>query len=142
MSEFDLVSWVMAAAIVALGVAVAALAIGQARLREASRLDVQRLFEQMDLTLGELREVTVSLCGCQRELGELRTRTTAAAQRASDSAPAPARSYDIALRLARNGASREELMSNCGMSRHEAELAVRLHGPDQRGRPPRGGVAA
>jgi hypothetical protein len=143
MSEFDLLFWAMVAAIVALGVAVASLAIGQARLREASRRDAQRLFEQMDLTLGELRDVSTALSGCLQGVQELRVRGTSA-QRAAASAPAPApsRSYDIALRLARNGASREELMSSCGMSRHEAELAVRLHGPEQRGRPLRAGAAA
>jgi len=141
MNELDLVVWVLAAAIVALGVAVAALAIGHARLREVSRRDAQRLFEQMDLALGELREVSTSLSACLQELGGLRSRSTPT-QRAPEVAPAPTRSYDIALRLARNGASREELMSNCGMSRHEAELAVRLHGPGERRRPQRAGAAA
>jgi hypothetical protein len=48
-----------------------------------------------------------------------------------DSRRAPAasqRGYDVAQRLARNGASIEELVNNCGITRHEAELLVRLHG--------------
>lgn len=36
--------------------------------------------------------------------------------------------YPIAIRLARSGAEPEELMSNCGLTRQEAELIVRLHG--------------
>ena len=112
---FDYVFWAMALAIIVLGVAVGLQAVNLARLRETARRDVQRLFEQMDLTLGELR--------LRQQQGT----------RAEPPSPSATRSYDIALRLARNGASREELMSNCGMSRHEAELAVRLHGPAKPG---------
>ncbi len=36
--------------------------------------------------------------------------------------------YQMAIRLARNGASREDLMSGCGLSLAEAELVQRLHG--------------
>ena len=128
---FDYVFWAMALAIVVLGAATGVQAINLARLRESARRDVQRLFEQMDLTLGELRDVTTSLAGGLAVIGELRSRQDDG-RREPEPAPAAhaaARSYDIALRLARNGANREELMSTCGMSRHEAELAVRLHGP-------------
>jgi len=37
------------------------------------------------------------------------------------------RGYEVAARLARNGASSEELMNTCALSRHEAELLVRLN---------------
>ncbi len=37
--------------------------------------------------------------------------------------------YQIAIRLAKGGASREELVSKCGLSSHEAELVHRLHAP-------------
>ncbi|MGE3828677.1 MAG: DUF2802 domain-containing protein [Steroidobacteraceae bacterium] len=118
----------MAGTIAVLGLAVGLQAINLARLREATRRDVQRLFEQMDLTLGELRDVSVSLAGGIAVIDALRTREAPVPR--APVAPAPAtQNYDIALRLARSGAGREELMSTCGMSRHEAELAVRLHGP-------------
>lgn len=130
---FDYVFWAMAVAIIVLGVAVGIQAVNLVRLRETTRRDVQRLFEQMDLTLGELRDVSTSLARGFSAIGDLCTRQEAERHVPAPPAPAAARSYDIALRLARNGASREELMSNCGMSRHEAELAVRLHGPGRRG---------
>ena len=44
---------------------------------------------------------------------------------------APAPGYQIAIRLARSGASREELMSGCGLSMGEADLVRRLHGAMQ-----------
>ena len=40
--------------------------------------------------------------------------------------------YQIAIRLARGGASREELVSRCGLSFGEAELVRRLHGASAR----------
>jgi hypothetical protein len=40
----------------------------------------------------------------------------------------PAASYQMAIRLAKGGASREELMAGCGLSLAEAELVRRLHG--------------
>lgn len=40
--------------------------------------------------------------------------------------------FELAIRLARGGSSVEELMSACMVTRHEAELALRLHGPNAR----------
>jgi hypothetical protein len=42
-----------------------------------------------------------------------------------------ARGYENAARMARNGASKEELMRSCGVTSHEAELLVKLHGQRQ-----------
>jgi hypothetical protein len=39
----------------------------------------------------------------------------------------------MAARLARNGADADELVANCGITRHEAELLVRLHGANRGG---------
>jgi alkylation response protein AidB-like acyl-CoA dehydrogenase len=53
-------------------------------------------------------------------------------QRVAAPAAAPAPGYQIAIRLAKGGASREELISGCGLSAHEAELVHRLHAPQSR----------
>ncbi len=42
--------------------------------------------------------------------------------------------YQMAIRLARNGATREDLMAGCGLSLAEAELVQRLHGTPGPGR--------
>jgi hypothetical protein len=39
-------------------------------------------------------------------------------------------SYNVAIRLARSGASRQELMSTCGVTQQEADLVLRLHAVD------------
>jgi len=48
--------------------------------------------------------------------------------------PSSAPSYQIAIRMARTGASREDLISSCGITRQEAELLQRLHAPAARTR--------
>ena len=53
-----------------------------------------------------------------------RARPTATTPLAAGAAPG----YQIAIRLARSGATRDELMSSCGLSFGEAELVRRLHG--------------
>jgi len=127
----DYVFWAMALAIVVPGFATGVQAINMARLRKSVQRDVQRLFEQMDLTLAELRDLSASQAGGLEVITGLRSHLERRPREAASPQPqnSTTRSYEIALRLARNGASREDLMSTCGMSRHEAELAVRLHGP-------------
>ncbi len=39
-------------------------------------------------------------------------------------------SYNVAIRMARSGASRQELMSTCGVTQQEADLVLRLHAAD------------
>jgi hypothetical protein len=53
-------------------------------------------------------------------------------QLASPTAAPPAPGYQIAIRLAKGGASREELISGCGLSIQEAGLVHRLHSPQSR----------
>jgi hypothetical protein len=45
--------------------------------------------------------------------------------------PATGANYRIAIRLAKGGAPRDELMSGCGLTVQEAELVARLHGPQR-----------
>ncbi len=39
-------------------------------------------------------------------------------------------SYNVAIRMARSGATRQELMSACGVTQQEADLVMRLHAAD------------
>ena len=43
-------------------------------------------------------------------------------------APAGAAGYGIAIRMARSGATRDELIATTGLSQQEADLVIRLHG--------------
>jgi len=114
------------------------------RWRRASERTTELFFEQNTALLKRLYAVEEQLVASQAQLTEVRqsistvsTLTSELAERLEDSeqrrtsAPAAttAPSYQIAIRLARGGASREELMSSCGLSRQEAELVQRLHAP-------------
>lgn len=118
-----------------LGARAAALVIGFAVLsavllswRKAQRCDTQRVFEQIDIALGEIRSLADSNASLTARLDEVAKRMDVAAR----PVPVPAtttgvRGYEIATRMARNGAGADELMQSCGLTRHEAELLIRLH---------------
>lgn len=107
-------------------------ALAFSRWRRSDERSNASLHEQLERTFAEVRSLheTVSVMGARLEAMSERTET--------DPRPAPAvaagshRGYDMATRLARNGSSVDELISNCGVTRHEAELMVRLHGAKAR----------
>lgn len=53
-------------------------------------------------------------------------------QHVTSPAPVATPGYQIAIRLAKSGATREELISSCGLSAGEAELVQRLHAPQSK----------
>lgn len=108
----------------------AALVVCFMRWEKAARQQTQDAAARIEVALGEIRSL--------REVGE---GTNAALQalteqvqtqlRLAKAASAPsATGYDVAIRLARNGASTDEVVSTSGVTRQEAELLARLHGPD------------
>jgi hypothetical protein len=125
MPSIELV-WIAARALL-LVLAFAGFAWAFSRWRKAAERDTQRIFEQLDLILGELREVSAQVQTAGENSAQPAEATHTAARFAIPAAAGP-RGYEVAVRLAKNGASREELMSSCGISRHEAELLLRLHG--------------
>lgn len=98
------------------------------RARRASEAHMQRVFEQVDLSLGELRDLQTTIVAMESQLAYVVERAEAEARRTPAPTVAAPRGYDIAARLAKNGASGDELVASCGITRHEAELLVRLHG--------------
>jgi hypothetical protein len=114
------------------------------RWRKASERTTQLFFEQNTTLLQRLYAVEEQLAANHVQLADARDKIAAIAtladnmaerledsdqRRTSAPASAAAPSYQIAIRLARSGAPREELMSSCGLSRQEAELVQRLHAP-------------
>jgi uncharacterized protein DUF2802 len=117
------------------------------RWRKASERTTELFFEQNSTLLKRLGAMEEQLAATQSQLTEARTDIAAIATRAASlaerledseqrrtSAPAAATapSYQIAIRLAKSGAPREEIMSSCGLSRQEAELVQRLHGSQRK----------
>ena len=75
--------------------------------------------------LAEMKSTLASTADCVKQLTERFDRQASRAAVTHGTAPG----YQVAIRLARAGASAEELMSGCGLTAAEAELARRLHGP-------------
>ncbi len=111
-------------------------AVAFTRWRRASERLTELFFEQNTKLLQRLTSLEAQLGANRAPLAEAREQLAGLAGRLEESeqrrTPAPpaaaAPSYQIAVRLAKSGAPREELMSSCGLSRQEAELVQRLHG--------------
>jgi hypothetical protein len=105
--------------------------------RRAATRDTQRVFEQLDLVRSELLIMREVMHGATRKSNlksEVESMSNPKVERRSETrAPAMAnggmvRGYEIAARLARGGAQQDELMKSCGVTTHEADLLVKLHG--------------
>lgn len=126
------------AALAALGM----LALGRARKR-AQQEQIGQLHETLTALRSEYGAQTATLLALAARFDALQQQISADARHA---APAPSAAtgsaFELGIRLARSGATADELMSACMMSRHEAELALRLHGSRSRAAtPPTHGAA-
>jgi len=92
--------------------------------RRAARRQSEQLLAQSDTVLQHLGALQARLDATAAAVAQLDERLERQAQSGGAAAPG----YQIAIRLARGGASREELVSSCGLSSGEAELVRRLHG--------------
>jgi hypothetical protein len=100
------------------------------------RLDEQnnaRLYQQFDHAFEELRSLHETVAVMSARLEAMSERAEVDTRLAPASIVASQRGYDMAARLAKNGADADELVANCGVTRHEAELLIRLHGAKRPG---------
>jgi hypothetical protein len=98
------------------------------RWRRSTEHMTQSFAEQNTALLAQLAKMEESLAEAHRKLDELsESRESEGRRVVAGGASAP--SYQIAIRLARSGAPREELVASCGLTRQEADLVLRLHGP-------------
>ena len=95
--------------------------------RRATRRQTAEVLSQCQLVLQRLAELEARVDVTRSAVAQLGERLERPAVPAPAQSPSPG--YQIAIRLARGGASREELMSGCGLTLAEAELVRRLHGP-------------
>src|SRR5579883_1984603 len=95
--------------------------------RRATRRQTAEVLAQTQLVLQRLAELEARVDTVRTAVAGLGERLERPAAPAPSHPPSPG--YQIAIRLARGGASREELMSGCGLTLAEAELVRRLHAP-------------
>ena len=103
------------------------------RWRRATQAQTGVVMANHDIVLQRLADLEARVDAtqvCISRLGELIARPQQLAS--PTAAPASAPGYQIAIRLAKGGASREELMAGCGLSTHEADLVHRLHSPQSK----------
>jgi Flp pilus assembly protein TadB len=96
--------------------------------RRSAQRQTQHVLEQSEALLQRQAALEVRLEAIGTALRRLDERSERQGQ-----TPAHVPGYQIAIRLARSGASRDELMSSCGLSQGEAELVQRLHGAASNG---------
>lgn len=109
------------------------LAIARGRARVAQEA-IERLRADLALLRLENGSQSATLVGLAGRLDGLQRQLVAEARFAAPAqGSAGGSAFELAIRLARSGATVEELVSACMISRHEAELALRLHGAGARG---------
>jgi alkylation response protein AidB-like acyl-CoA dehydrogenase len=96
--------------------------------RRATRRQADEILSQTQIVLQRLAELETRVDATRSMVATLNQRLERPAA-GPVPAHAPSPGYQIAIRLARGGASREELMAGCGLTLAEAELVRRLHGP-------------
>jgi uncharacterized protein DUF2802 len=103
------------------------------RWRRTDEVNNHRLHQQLERAFAELRSMHETVAVMNARLDGMSERAEVGARLAPAGNATPQRGYDMATRLAKNGADVDELISNCGITRHEAELLVRLHGATRSG---------
>jgi hypothetical protein len=111
-------------------------ALAFTRWRRADERDAQRLHAQLERAFAELRSLHESVSVMSARIEAMGERVDAEARIAPVSVASASRGYDLAARLAKNGADIEQLVATCGVTRHEAELLTRLHGAQRRAAAP------
>lgn len=104
-------------------------ALAFTRWRRADERDSQELRAQFERAFSEMRSLheTVAVMGARIESMSERAETDSRRPQIATVATSQARGYDLAMRMAKNGSAVEDLVANCGITRHEAELLTRLH---------------
>ena len=103
-------------------------ALAFSRWRRADERQMQHLAAQLQRTFAEVRSLHETIAVMSARIDSLSERAESDARLAPVGAvSAQQRGYDLAARLAKKGAAVDELVQNCGLTRHEAELLSRLH---------------
>jgi alkylation response protein AidB-like acyl-CoA dehydrogenase len=122
--------WLIAGRAVFLLFSFALAALAFTRWRRATHAQAAQLLAQHEVMLQRLADLEARVDATHTAITRLGERMERPQQPASAPTPAaPSPGYQIAIRLAKGGASREELISGCGLSTQEAELVHRLHAP-------------
>jgi Protein of unknown function (DUF2802) len=128
-------TWLLGLRAVLLLAAFAAFAWALIASRRDSALNFRRLSAQTEQALTEIKHLAEKLTALGGQVHELSLPSPMASRPAPASEPLPqasvapsgSRGYETAIRMARGGASIDEIVGSCGTTRAEARLLRRLH---------------
>ena len=95
--------------------------------RRATRRQTEEVLAQSQTLLERLNALEARFGERLDSTAAVVARIDERSERQSHLSNGPPADYQVAIRLARGGASREELVSRCGLSVGEADLVRRLH---------------
>jgi Protein of unknown function (DUF2802) len=98
-----------------------------ARLKRAAAAQSGEVLARSAQLADQIGQLTTALAAADARVAALASRLDEQSRSTQGAAPT---SYNVAIRLARSGASRQELMSTCGVTQQEADLVLRLHASD------------
>jgi Protein of unknown function (DUF2802) len=124
----EMLFFVGRAAILAIAFLTFALVFG--RWRRAGERDMRLLLNDVELLRNENRGLVELVGSVTSSLATLTEKLETRAQLSAATAGNAPRGYELALRLARSGAAVEEIAETSGVTRPEAQLLARLHGPE------------
>src|SRR5262245_18425181 len=104
------------------------LALAFSRWRRQDERSTLQLRAQLDRSFAELRSLHETIAVIIARIDSIASPDSEPRAARSPAGGSAALGYDIATRIARNGASLEDLVSNCGITRHEAELLLSVQG--------------
>jgi hypothetical protein len=113
------------ALIIMAGILVAA--VFSARLKRAATTQACEILGKSARLADQIGELSAALAATDARLAMLAGRLDEQSRSTQGAAPT---SYNVAIRMARSGASRQELMTTCGVTQQEADLVLRLHASD------------
>jgi len=131
--HFELLDWIYGARALLLLVAFTGFAWALVSTRRQSAENNAQLAARLDTALGEIRKLSGQVIALGATLEALGARLDQASAQRPAAAPAPpaasqnTRGYETAIRMARSGASVDEIVASCGTTRAEAKLLRRLH---------------
>ena len=131
--HFELLDWMYSLRALLLLAAFAGFAWALVSARRQTAQSNAQLSARLETALGEIRKLSGQVTELGGTLESLGTRLQQADAQRPVPAPAPAaasvntRGYETAIRMARSGASVEEIVASCGTTRAEAKLLRRLH---------------
>ena len=131
--ETDLAFWISVARVLAIVTALGALGWSLRRMRQQSAEQLETLIAAQQRTrvdIQALAEKVTALATLVAGIPARVERPVEAPRPAPRREPNPVRSYETARRLARSGATVEEIVATCGVAGTEARLLRRLHGGD------------